>query len=80
MTPKKPQVLVARRNLRWEVAVGGLTRPRIDWLCTRERAVEHALELARELATLEGRAVLVAVMPTPGEQTEELMVEAERVA
>ena len=42
-------IVVRRRNLRWEVAVDGVTRRMIDWLCTRERALEHALEMANAL-------------------------------
>ncbi len=41
-------VRVIHRQLRWEVANDGLVRPRIDWLCTKERALEHAFEVARE--------------------------------
>jgi hypothetical protein len=43
------EVRVVRRNLRWEVRVDGVARPRIDWFCTRERALEHARERAREV-------------------------------
>jgi hypothetical protein len=39
---------VRQRNLRWEVAVDGVTRRMIDWLCTRERALDHALDLAQQ--------------------------------
>lgn len=42
-------IVVRRRNLRWEVALDGVTRRMIDWLCTRERAVMHALEMANAL-------------------------------
>lgn len=37
------------RELRWEVEKDGVTRPMIDWLCTKERAIAHAFELAREI-------------------------------
>lgn len=80
MIPKKADVLVLRRNLRWEVSVRGLTRPMVDWLCTKDRAIEHALECARELAAIEGRAVLVGVNPSQGASADELLVDAERVA
>ena len=43
------EVLVVRRNLRWEVRVNGVARPLIDWLCTRDRAIDHAHERAREV-------------------------------
>ena len=42
-------VHVVPRNLRWEVEVDGLTRRMIDWLSTKERAITHAVERAREL-------------------------------
>jgi hypothetical protein len=47
--PARNAVLVVPRNQRWEVSVGGVTRRLVDWLCTKERAVEHALERAREV-------------------------------
>jgi hypothetical protein len=43
--------------MRWEVSVGGVTRRLIDWLCTKERAIEHALERAREV---QAKSVVVA--------------------
>ena len=46
---ERNEVLVVPRNHRWEVSVGGVTRRLVDWLCTKERAVEHALERAREV-------------------------------
>ena len=47
--PERSEVVVVPRNMRWEVSVGGVTRRLIDWLCTKDRAVEHALERAREV-------------------------------
>lgn len=47
--PRAVEVHVVPRNLRWEVRVNGVARRMIDWLCTKERAVEHALERAREI-------------------------------
>jgi hypothetical protein len=47
--PPHVEVLVVRRNLRWEVRVNGVARPLIDWLCTKERAIEHAHERASEV-------------------------------
>ncbi len=41
-------VRVIHRHLRWEVATNGVIRPLHDWLCTRERALDHAFERARE--------------------------------
>ena len=49
MPPHAVEVQVVHRSLRWEVRVNGVARPMIDWLCTKERAVEHAYELALEV-------------------------------
>jgi hypothetical protein len=54
--PEPVAVQVVRRNLRWEVRVNGVARPLIDWLCTKERAIEHAHERAREV---EATAIVV---------------------
>jgi hypothetical protein len=35
--PHAVEVQVVRRNLRWEVRVNGVARPRIDWLARRCR-------------------------------------------
>jgi hypothetical protein len=43
------EVQVVHRSLRWEVRVNGVARPLIDWLCTKERAIEHAHERALEV-------------------------------
>lgn len=80
MARTKPEVVVARRNLRWEVAVRGLTRPMIDWLCTKERAIQHAVERAHEMAAADGHSVLVAVMTPSGEVEQERVVDGRRVA
>lgn len=53
---------VERRQLRWEVSLDGVTRPMIDWLCTRERAVEHALEIAERLLASPGRENVLLVV------------------
>jgi hypothetical protein len=47
--PHTVEVQVVHRNLRWEVRVNGAARPLIDWLCTKERAVDHAHERALEV-------------------------------
>ncbi len=47
--PESIEIHVVPRNQRWEVSTNGVTRRLIDWLCTKERAVEHAIERAREL-------------------------------
>jgi hypothetical protein len=49
MPPYSVEVHVVRRNLRWEVRVNGVARPLVDWLCTKERAIEHAHERAVEV-------------------------------
>jgi hypothetical protein len=48
--PATHVIRVAPRNRRWEVSVDGTTRRMIDWLCTKQRALEHALEIAQTLA------------------------------
>ena len=47
--PPHVEVRVVHKNLRWEVRARGVARPLIDWLCTKERAIDHAIERAREL-------------------------------
>ncbi len=47
--PHSVEVQVVHRNLRWEVRVNGFARPMIDWLCTKERAIEHAIERAHDI-------------------------------
>jgi hypothetical protein len=47
--PETSEIRVVQRNLRWEVRAHGAARPMIDWLCTKERAVEHARERAHEV-------------------------------
>ena len=54
--PERSEVVVVPHNMRWEVRVRGFARPMIDWLCTKERAVEHALERAREM---QARSVVI---------------------
>jgi hypothetical protein len=49
MPPHTVEVHVVHRNLRWEVRVNGVARPMVDWLCTKERAIQHAHERAREV-------------------------------
>lgn len=54
---------VRHRNLRWEVAHNGVTRRLVDWLFSRERAIDHALDIAEELLAAPGRtSVLVRVV------------------
>jgi hypothetical protein len=52
---------VEHRNRRWEVAHNRVTRPMIDWLCTRERAIDHAFEIAERLLSYPGERVLVII-------------------
>jgi hypothetical protein len=47
--PHPVEVQVVPRNLHWEVRVDGIARPRLDWLCTKARALDHARERAREV-------------------------------
>jgi hypothetical protein len=66
--PEASEVLVVQRNQRWEVSVGGVTRRLVDWLCTKERAIEHALERAREvqakrLVIERGDGTIEAIIP-----------------
>jgi hypothetical protein len=51
--------------LRWEVSVNGITRRLIDWLCTKDRAIEHALERAQELLRWESSARAVVIVERP---------------
>jgi len=55
------RVCVVPRNQHWEVEVDGRARPMIDWLCTRERATEHALEQAAELLRGDHDGVVVVI-------------------
>ena len=58
---------VRHRNLRWEVAHNGVTRRLVDWLFSRERAIDHALDIAEELLDAPGRTrVLVRVVGDGG--------------
>lgn len=61
------------RNLRWEVAHDGVTRPMIDWLFSRERAIEHAFELADELLARPGRTRVKVVLEDGDESWEQLL-------
>ena len=47
--PESLEVRVVPRHLRWEVRVGGVARPLVDWLCTKERALDHAFERAKDV-------------------------------
>jgi hypothetical protein len=67
------ELRVVPRNLRWEVSVNGVTRRLIDWLCTKERAVDHALERAQELLRWESSANAVVIIERP-DHTEERRV------
>lgn len=63
MRPHKTfEIRVVPRNLRWEVSVNGATRRLIDWLCTKDRAVDHAYERARELLKWEHDAQAVVIV------------------
>jgi hypothetical protein len=71
------ELRVVPRNLRWEVSVNGVTRRLIDWLCTKERAIDHALEQARELLRWEsGEAQAIVIVERPDRTEEERVVVA----
>jgi hypothetical protein len=61
--PESIEIRVVPRNQRWEVSANGVTRRLIDWLCTKERAVEHAIQRARELRV---RSAVVVVERADG--------------
>ena len=67
---------VERRNLRWEVSHNGVTRPMVDWLCTRERAVDHAVEIAERLLSVPSRERVLVVV----EGVEHVLTNEERIA
>ena len=75
MPPSKTiELRVIPRNLRWEVSVNGVTRRLIDWLCTKERAIDHALEQARELLRWEAGEAQAIVIVERVDHTEEQRV------
>ena len=75
MPPSKTiELRVVPRNLRWEVSVNGVTRRLIDWLCTKERAIDHALEQARELLRCETRDAQAIVIVERVDRSEEQRV------
>ena len=65
-------VRVLRVDLHWEVRAPGRPRGMIDSLCTKERAIEHALSVAEELAKTErNRRIVVLVERADGSIEEE---------
>ncbi len=64
--PHEHLIVVKKKNLRWEVALDGITRPMIDWLHSRERAIAHALERAREVALAPASGGVRVVVEGPG--------------
>jgi hypothetical protein len=68
------ELRVVPRNLRWEVSVNGVTRRLIDWLCTKERAIEHALEQAREQLRWESDEAQAIVIVERADHSEEQRV------
>ena len=68
------ELRVIPRNLRWEVSVNGVTRRLIDWLCTKERAIEHALEQAREQLRWESEEAQAVVIVERADHSEEQRV------
>lgn len=74
--PNTVEVHVVPRNLRWEVSASGVTRRYIDWLCTKERAVEHAALRGRELAEADSaRRIVVVVERSDGSVEESFTVQ-----
>ncbi|MDB4936033.1 MAG: hypothetical protein JWP87_3005 [Labilithrix sp.] len=73
---KTIELRVIPRNLRWEVSVNGTTRRLIDWLCTKERAIDHAQERARELLRWEQQAQAVVIVERPDHTEEQRVVVA----
>ena len=75
MPPTKTiELRVIPRNLRWEVSVNGVTRRLIDWLCTKERAIDHAFEQARDLLRWEAGDAQAIVIVERLDRTEEQRV------
>jgi hypothetical protein len=68
------ELRVVPRNLRWEVSVNGVTRRLIDWLCTKERAIEHAFEQARERLRWESDEAQAIVIVERADHSEEQRV------
>jgi hypothetical protein len=68
------ELRVVPRNLRWEVSVNGVTRRLIDWLCTKERAIAHALEQAREHLRWESGEAQAVVIVERADHSEEQRV------
>ena len=54
-------IRVVPTDLAWRVISDPCRQRLVDVLCTRERAIEHALEIAGELARIERRPVRVRV-------------------
>lgn len=66
MSPHRTiELRVVPRNLRWEISVNGVTRRLIDWLCTKERAIDHAFERARELLRWDQQAQALVIVERP---------------
>jgi hypothetical protein len=79
MPPTKTiEVRVVPRNLRWEVSVNGFTRRLIDWLCTKDRAIDHAIERAEELVRCEPAMRAVVVVESPDHSEERRLLVAPR--
>ena len=72
MSPHRTiELRVVPRNLRWEVSVNGVTRRLIDWLCTKERAIDHAFERASELLRWDQHAQALVIVERPDHSEEE---------
>jgi hypothetical protein len=76
--PKTIEVRVVPRNLRWEVSVNGVTRRLIDWLCTRDRAIEHAIERGQDLIRWDRNAQAVVIVESLDHAEEQRVLVAPR--
>ncbi len=74
----RPEVRVKYRDLHWEVSVDGHARPMIDSLCTKVRAIAHAVERAEALAAIEGVPVDLVIESIEGMVETEMRIEPRR--
>lgn len=63
--------------MRWEVSCDGITRRMIDWLFSKERAIEHAYERAEELMHWDDADCVVILERPDGTEEERHTVVAE---
>ena len=70
-SPPCALIRVLPRRGRWEVETNGVTRRMIDWLCTKDRAIQHALEQAHDVPE---RAAKIRIERADGTLEDELDV------